>query len=147
VVRLPPVSWRYVAFSALTMFGIATFGLLGYHLTTLGLLDAAVVYAVAPPLALATSVTLTVAGALVWGAALGVQESTHAGGDRRSGAGRTAGQRQPASSPPPTGPAWAGGGAVLGLLYQTSYAAIVGFVAVTQVAALVTLATVRRPRR
>jgi MFS-type transporter involved in bile tolerance (Atg22 family) len=179
--RLPAVFWRYAGFSALTMAGFATFGVVGYHLATRGLVAAAavpVVYAVAmaadaaaaagtgyaydrwgvpvlavlplsaaavPALAFTASAPVAVAGAVVWGAALGVQESTMRAvvadlvpaARRASAFGIFAGVY---------GAAWAAGGILVGLLYEVSYAAVVGFVAVAQAAALALLATIHGRR-
>jgi MFS family permease len=41
--KLPPAFWRYAAFTALTMAGYATFGLIGYHLSSQGLVAEAAV--------------------------------------------------------------------------------------------------------
>lgn len=109
---LPAAFWRYAAFTAATMAGFATFGVVGFHLVRGGLVPAAavpVVYAgamavdalaalvtgwlydsfgprtllVLPALAALTPVLaftnlawLAILGALLWGAAVGVQEST-----------------------------------------------------------------------
>jgi MFS family permease len=178
-VRLPAVFWRYAAFSALTMTGFATFGLLGYHLATRSLVSPAtvpVVYAAAmavdavaaaatgfaydrwgvpvlavlplltaavPALAFAAATPAAITGGLLWGAAMGTQESTMRAviadlvpADRRATAyGMFAATY---------GLAWAAGGVAIGVLYQVSYAATIGFVAVAQAAALAVLATVRR---
>ncbi len=110
--QLPVAFWRYCGFTALTMTGFATFGLVSFHLVTHGLLPAAavpVLYAAAmgadalaalasgwcydrfggnvvlalPILSAAVavfafsgSVAAVVVGALLWGAAVGIQEST-----------------------------------------------------------------------
>ncbi|MGW2718712.1 MFS transporter [Streptomyces sp. NPDC001492] len=110
--RLPRTFWVYAAFTAATLAGFATFGVLSYHLVQRQLLPTAavpVLYAAAmgvdalaalatgwaydrygartlavlpvlaagvPLLAFTDTVALTVAGALLWGAAMGVQEST-----------------------------------------------------------------------
>ena len=104
---LPPQFWRYAAFTSLTMAGFATFGLIGYHLSSRNLVPDSVVpviyavvmaidavaalvtgqlfdrrglavMAVLPVLARAGTclaftgnVVTAIAGALVWGAALG----------------------------------------------------------------------------
>ncbi|RPF31372.1 MFS transporter [Streptomyces sp. TLI_185] len=110
--RLPRTFWVYAAFTAATLAGFATFGVLSYHLVERHLLPTAavpVLYAAAmgvdalaalatgwaydrygartlavlpvlavgvPLLAFTDTVALTVAGTLLWGAAMGVQEST-----------------------------------------------------------------------
>ncbi|MFF4800653.1 MFS transporter [Streptomyces sp. NPDC001351] len=109
---LPRAFWVYAAFTAATLAGFATFGVLSYHLVQRHLLPTAavpVLYAAAmgvdalaalatgwaydrygartlavlpvlaagvPLLAFTDTVALTVAGTLLWGAAMGVQEST-----------------------------------------------------------------------
>ncbi|GAA3775810.1 MFS transporter [Streptomyces coacervatus] len=110
--RLPRAFWAYAAFTAATLAGFATFGVLSYHLVQRHLLPTAavpVLYAAAmgvdalaalatgwaydrhgartlavlpvlaagvPLLAFTDTVAAAVAGALLWGAAMGVQEST-----------------------------------------------------------------------
>jgi MFS family permease len=41
--KLPPAFWRYAAFSALTMCGFATFGVLSFHLATRGIVPIALI--------------------------------------------------------------------------------------------------------
>ncbi|SFE46586.1 Major Facilitator Superfamily protein [Actinacidiphila alni] len=110
--RLPREFWSYAAFTAATLTGFATFGVLSYHLVQRHLVPTAgvpVLYAAAmgadalaalgtgwaydrvgprtlavlpllaavvPVLAFTNTVALVVIGALLWGAAMGVQEST-----------------------------------------------------------------------
>lgn len=110
--HLPRAFWLYATFTALTMSGFTTFGLLSFHFVELGNASIAlvpIVYAVAmavdavaalisgrwydrvglrglvvvpiiaaliPWLGFAGSLPWIVAGMLLWGAALGVQEST-----------------------------------------------------------------------
>jgi len=109
---LPPTFWLYASFSAATMFGFATWGVLAYHLVArdvvsegmvpvlyAGAMGAAALTAVAsgraydrvgmrglvvlpalgvlvPLLSFRTSVWAVVAGAVVWGAAMGIHDST-----------------------------------------------------------------------
>ena len=109
---LPRAFWIYAAFTALTMAGFATFGLLSFHLAEMGSVSVAVVpvvYAVAmgvdavaalisgrwydrigirglvvlpvlaaviPWLGFSSSTPLVIAGMLVWGIVIGIQEST-----------------------------------------------------------------------
>src|SRR6266540_2082181 len=161
--RLPAAFWTYAAFTALTMVAFPTFGLLGYHLAARHLVPAAavpLVYALAmavdvlvvlpvlvaavPPLAFAGSLPAVMAGAVVWGVALGVQESTMRAvvaelvpAARRGTAYGVFGAVY--------GLAWFAGGAALGVSYDRSVPVMVGAVAVVQVAALVLLlATTRR---
>ena len=179
--RLPRAFWVYAGFTAATMAGFATFGVLSFHLVERHLLAPALVpvlYAAAmvtdalaalatgwfydragtralvvlpllaaavPPLAFTESVWPAVAGALVWGAALGVQESTLRAvvadlvpGPRRATAyGIFAGV---------LGAATLGGGALTGALYGYSVPVLIGTVAAIQAAALVLLAATRRRR-
>jgi MFS family permease len=172
--RLPGRFWRYAAFSAATMAGFATFGLLGYHLAVEGLVATAmvpVVYAAAmavdavaaavsglaydrwglpvvaalpvlaaavPVLGFTTTPAVAVGGVLVWGAAIGVQESTMRAavadlipaGRRATGYGVFAAV---------TGLAWAAGSTAVGALYQVSYTAVVVFCTVVQAIAVTLL--------
>ena len=176
--RIPRQFWMYAAFSSLTMFGYATFGLLSFHLVATGLLPPAVVpvlYAVAmavdavaalasgwlydkiglkvlialPLLAAAipwfgfsNHTALAVAGVLMWGAAMGVQEST---------------MRAAVSELAPTGRrgsaygiftacygiAWLAGSVLIGLLYERSIFALAVTLTVIQAAALAVFVIVR----
>lgn len=108
----PPKFWLYCGFTAVTMIGFATFGLLSFHMVTHGLLRPAmapVSYAAAMGadalaalgsgwsydrfgsrtlaalpilsasvvmLAFTSNVAMVIVGALLWGAAVGIQEST-----------------------------------------------------------------------
>ncbi|MGE2737557.1 MFS transporter [Mycolicibacterium vaccae] len=176
---LPRAFWVYSGFSALTMCGFATFGVLSFHQVTTGLLPVAAVpliYAAAmaadavaalvtgwrydrvgprilgwlpvlaalvPVLAFGDRVAMVVAGALVWGAAVGIQESTLRAvvadlvepGRRATAYGMYAAV---------IGAAAAVGGALTGFLYSQSITALIGVVAAIQVAALGLLPAVRR---
>ncbi len=179
---LPRAFWTYAAFTATTMTGFATFGLLSFHLVRQQLLPTAhvpVLYAAAmavdalgalgtgwlydrvgrrvlavlpvlaaavPPLAFADSVPLAVAGVLVWGAAMGVQESTLRAtvadlvepGRRATAYGVFAGV---------VGGASLAGGAMIGGLYSSyPVPVLVGVVAALQAGALVLLAVSWRRR-
>lgn len=180
--RLPRAFWVYAAFTAMTMAGFATFGVLAFHLVERHLVPAALVpvlYAAAmaadalaalatgwlydrvgpralvslpvlaaavPLLAFTGTVWPAVLGALLWGAAVGVQESTLRAvvadlvpGPRRATAyGVFAGV---------LGAATFGGGALTGALYGRSIPALIVTVAGIQAAALVSLAVtrIRRP--
>jgi MFS family permease len=180
--RLPGSFWAYAAFTALTMAGFATFGVLSFHLVTTGLLVAAVVplvYAGAqlvdavaallsgwgydalgpavlfslpvvaagiPLLAFSGTVWVAVAGCLLWGVALGIQESTMratvadlVGPGRRATAYGVFGAV--------VGVAAALGGVLAGSLYEVSITALVLVTAALQVLAVVVLAvTLRRAR-
>lgn len=180
--RLPRSFWVYAAFTAATMTGFATFGVLSYHLVRAQLLPVAavpVVYAAAmaadavaalatgwfydrcgartlavlpvlaaatPLLAFTTTAWLAVAGALLWGAAVGIQESTLRAtvadlvppGRRATAYGIFASV---------LGAATFIGGALTGLLYDYSIQTLAITVAAIQVAALVLLWATRTRRR
>jgi MFS family permease len=180
-VRLPRTFWVYAAFTAATLAGFATFGVLSYHLVERHLLPTAavpVLYAAAmgvdalaalatgwaydrygartlavlpvlaagvPLLAFTNTVALVVAGALLWGAAMGVQESTLRAtvadlvppGRRATAYGLFAGV---------VGGATLIGGILAGALYAHSVPALIIVTLVIQTLALVLLA-VARPGR
>lgn len=179
-VPLPRAFWEHAAFTALTMTGFSTFGLLSYHLVREHLVGTAavpLVYAAAmlvdggaavltgwgydrfgprvlvtlplvaatvPALAFTRSPWVAVAGALAWGAALGIQESTLratvadlVGPVRRATAYGVFGAV--------VGGAAAVGGALSGGLYEVSVPSLVGVTLLLQFAAfLVLLHTLRR---
>jgi MFS family permease len=172
--RLPAKFWLYCGFTALTMSGFATFGLLSFHMVTHGLLSAAavpVVYAGAmaagalaalasgwsydklgaktiaalPVLsamvvvfAFSGNVVLVVVGALLWGAAVGIQESTLRAvvADLVPSPRRASAYGVFAAG---LGAATAGGGALIGWLYDVSTGALVGVVVAIQAVALATM--------
>ncbi|WP_457945941.1 MFS transporter [Pseudarthrobacter sp. alpha12b] len=175
---MPRQYWLYAAFSSLTMFGYATFGLLSFHLVATGLLPPAVVpvlYAAAmgvdavaalvsgwlfdrvglkvllvlpvlaaavPWLGFSNNTALAVTGALVWGAAMGVQESTM----RAGVAGLAPAARRGSAYGMFTacyGLAWLAGSFLIGLLYEYSIPALAVTVTAVQVAAMVVFAVVR----
>ena len=110
--RLPRAFWLYAGFTATTMLGFATFGLISFHIVEANLLPAAVVpllyaavmvvdalaalatgwaydrfgprvlivlpivAATIPAFAFTDGILAAVAGSLLWGIALGIQEST-----------------------------------------------------------------------
>lgn len=170
----PREFWLYSAFTALTMCGFATFGVLSFHMATRAGVESAavaIVYAAAmvadavtalgigwaydrigarvlvalpvlaaavPVLAFRNALAWCVVGALVWGAAVGIQESTMravvadlVGPDRRA----TAYGIYAAAS----GVAAALGGTITGLLYEVSIPALIGVVVAIQAAALILL--------
>ncbi|TQJ92565.1 MFS transporter [Streptomyces sp. SLBN-31] len=179
--RLPRAFWTYAGFTAATTTGLATFGVLSYHLVERHLLTAAwvpVLYAAAMAVdavaALATgwlydrcgprvlialpvltagvvvlaftdTVAIAVAGSLVWGAAMGIQESTLRAtvadltprGRRATAYGLFAGV---------VGAASLAGGALTGGLYGYSIPALITVVAVIQVLAVVLLSVTRTGR-
>ncbi|MFD7160067.1 MFS transporter [Kribbella sp. NPDC059898] len=172
--RLPRAFWAYAAFTAATMSGFATFGVLSFHLVRENLLPVAavpVVYAAAmgvdalaalatgwlydrtgaktlavlpllgaatPLLVFTRTAWLAVAGALLWGAAVGVQESTLRAtvadlvpvGRRATAYGVFAGIM---------GVATLVGGALTGVLYDVSVPALVTTLIAIQAVALVLL--------
>ena len=179
-VPLPRAFWEYATFTALTMSGFATFGVLSFHLVTQHLVATAVVplvyaaaqvvdggaalltgwgydrfgpkvlaalplvTAVVPVLAFTESAAVAVAGALAWGVALGIQESTLratvadlVGPVRRATAYGVFGAV--------VGGAAALGGALSGGLYDVSIPLLIGVtVAVQAVALLVLVRLLRR---
>lgn len=176
--RMPRQFWMYAAFSSLTMFGYATFGLLSFHLVATGLLQpplVPVLYAVAmavdavaalasgwlydriglkvllalpvlaaavPWLGFSNNTTLAVAGVLLWGAAMGVQEST-----MRAAVAELAptGRRGSAYGifTACYGIAWLAGSALIGLLYEQSIFALAITLTMIQAAALAIFIAVR----
>ena len=175
---MPRQYWLCAAFSSLTMFGYATFGLLSFHVVGAGLLPPALVpvlYAAAmavdavaalasgwlfdrvglkvlialpvlaaavPWLGFSNNTALAVVGALVWGAAMGVQESTM----RAGVAGLAPVSRRGSAYGMFTacyGLAWLAGSFLIGLLYEQSILALALTVTAVQVAALVIFAVVR----
>ncbi|MGW7003638.1 MFS transporter [Streptomyces sp. NPDC054933] len=179
---LPRAFWLYAAFTGVTTCGLATFGVLSFHLVHRGLLPVAAVpvlyagvmladalsalatgwaydrfgpwslvtlpllTAAVPALAFTNSVALAVGGAVAWGAALGVQESTLLAtvadlvpvARRATAYGVFAGV---------IGAATLVGGVLTGALYGYSIRALIITVAATQTAALVLLAVARRSGR
>ncbi|MEU8122505.1 MFS transporter [Spirillospora sp. NPDC049024] len=168
------VFWRYAVFSAVTMAGFATFGLIGFHLVEADLLrpqavplvyaGAMAVDAVAAlatgrlfdrwglrvlvtlpvlagagtALAFAGSLFPVLAGAALWGAAMGVQESTM----RAAVADLVPAARRPTAYgafAAVYGTAWLVGGAALGALYGHAHAALVPVVLSVQAVALAAL--------
>lgn len=178
---LPGLFWRYCGFTALTMTGFTTFGLLSFHMVTRGLLPAsavAVLYAASmgadalaalasgwcydrfggrvlaalPVLAALTAVfafagniAAVVAGTLLWGAAVGIQESTV-----RAVVANLVGPARRATAygvfAAGMGAATAAGGALTGWLYDVSVPILVTTVCAIQLAALVLAVLLRLPR-
>ncbi|MCV7423908.1 MFS transporter [Mycobacterium yunnanensis] len=169
---LPTAFWAYSAFTATTMIGFATFGLLSFHMVSTGTLTAAavpLVYAAAmgadavaalasgwaydrlgaktllalpvlsaaiPALAFADGEGLVICGALLWGAAVGIQESTLRAvvAELVPPARRATAYGVFAAS---LGAATAVGGALTGWLYEVSLDALVVTVAAIQVTAVI----------
>ena len=177
--RLPRQFWVYAGFSAATMLGFATWGVLAYHLVRRHVVPGAAVpllYAAAmgtaalaalafgriydrhgfrglaalPPLAaivpvlsFSTSVGAVVAGAIVWGAAMGVHDSTmraavtHLVPRDRRGAGY-------GTFTAVYGLAWLAGSAGIGALYDVNLTAVVVAVIGVQVVAMALLVPLLR---
>jgi MFS family permease len=167
-----PRFWLYSAFTALSMAGFATFGVLGYHLEVRHVVPAAqipIIYALAmgaaalgslasgraydlvglrvlvaapllgaavPALSFSTTPALVWIGGAVWGAAMGIHESTlrAAVADLVPAARRGAGY---GTFTAVYGLAWLAGGTTIGALYGQSIAAAVWFSVALQAAALV----------
>ncbi len=164
---LPRAFWIYCGFTATTMVGFATFGVLSFHMVTRGLLPAAgvpIIYAAAmaadaiaalgsgwlydrigaktlialpvlgaavPMLAFADNLVAVVVGAMLWGAAVGIQESTL----RAVVADLVAPPRRATAYgvfAAGLGAATAAGGALTGWLYDTSIPALITTMAVIQ---------------
>ncbi len=181
--RYPAAFWVYSGFTALTMTGYATFGLLSFHMVEAGvlavpwvplvyaavmlidalvalgtgwlfdrvgprvLLGLPVLCAAVPVLAFTESVAGVIAGALLWGAALGIQESTL----RATIAGLVPRARRASAYgvyAAVLGVAAAIGGALAGWLYGLSIPALIVVTVAIQAAALLALALfLRRERR
>ena len=173
--------WAYTAFTAMTMLGYATFGVLSYHLQVRHIVPEPlipVLYAVAmgvaalaalasgaiydriglrglvvlPVLAAAvaflsysSSVALVCVGAVMWGAAMGVHESTMraAVADMVPAARRGVGF---GTFTAVYGLAWLAGGTILGALYGYSISALITFTILTQALALVLFVPLLRAR-
>ena len=170
--RLPRAFWIYAGFSAATITGFATFGLISFHMVEAGIIAPAVVplvyaavmlvdalvalgtgwiydrigpgvllalpilCAAIPALAFADASWAVIAGALLWGAALGIQESTLRAtiADLIPRSHRATAYGIYAAI---LGVAAAAGGALAGLLYTQSLAALVVVTALIQAGALV----------
>ena len=179
---LPRSFWAYSSFSAATMVGFTTFGVLSFHQVSEGIVAVAVVpviYAAAmaadavaalvtgwaydrigavvlgalpvlaalvPVLAFTDRIALVVAGAVVWGAAVGIQESTLRAvvADLVEPARRATAYGVYAAV---IGVAAAVGGALTGFLYSVSVMLLIAVVLTVQVAAMATLPLVRRQTR
>jgi MFS family permease len=171
VAALPRRFWLYCAFTAASMVGFATFGVLSYHLQVRhvlppalipvtysaamaaaalaalgsgrlydrmglrGLVIAVPLTAIVPVLSFSTNSACVWLGAVVWGAVVGIHESTlrAAVADMVPGArlGTAYGIFAAAY-----GLAWLVGSTVIGALYGYSVAAIVYFVIATQIVAV-----------
>jgi MFS family permease len=169
--RLPAAFWAYSAFTATTMIGFSTFGVLSFHMVTEGIVPAAavpliyaaamgadavaalgsgwaydrigaktlvalpIVSALVPVVAFGNEVWLVVTGALLWGAAVGIQESTL----RAVVADLVAPPRRATAYgifAAGLGVATATGGALTGWLYDRSTTALIVTVVIVQIAAV-----------
>lgn len=172
IAALPARFWRYTAFTAVSMTGFATFGVLSYHLQVRHVLPTALIpvtYAAAmgaaaiaalasghlydrvglrgliialplgaavPFLSFSTSAVLVWAGAIIWGAAMGIHESTM----RAAVADLVPASRRGTSYgifAGAYGLAWLAGSTLIGALYSHSLTALIVFVALTQLAAFI----------
>ncbi len=176
VARLPRAFWLYAAFTATTMLGFATFGLISFHIVEAQLMpppavpllyagvmivDALaalatgwaydwfgprvllvlpVVAATVPALAFADGLAAAIAGSLLWGIALGIQESTL----RATVADLTDARRRSTAYgvfAAVVGVATAAGGAVAGALYDVALPLLVVVTVAVQVLAVALLLT------
>ena len=176
---LPRAFWVYAGFSAATMLGFTTFGVLSFHLVERRIVTVAlvpVIYATAmaadavaalatgwmydrrgarvlvalpllaalvPVFAFQDAVIAVVIGAVLWGSAVGIQESTLRAvvADLVEPARRATAYGMYAAV---IGVAAAAGGALTGLLYSQSVGALIAVVIAIQVASLSVLPAVRR---
>ena len=176
---LPRAFWVYAGFSAATMVGFTTFGVLSFHLVERRIVTVAlvpVIYATAmaadavaalatgwmydrrgarvlvalpllaalvPVFAFQDAVIAVVIGAVLWGSAVGIQESTLRAvvADLVEPARRATAYGMYAAV---IGVAAAAGGALTGLLYSKSVGALIAVVIAIQVASLSVLPAVRR---
>ena len=171
-VPLPARFWWYSAFTAVSMFGFSTFGVISYHLEVQKVLPSALIpvtYAVSmgaaalaalasgalydriglrgllialpltaavPFLSFTATPALVWAGSVVWGAALGIHESTlrAAVADLVPAARRGTGYGIFTAI---YGLAWLAGSTIIGALYTASYTGLITFTIGTQVVALI----------
>nr|WP_285289317.1 MFS transporter [Arthrobacter sp. ISL-48] len=169
---LPARFWWYSAFTAVSMFGFSTFGVISYHLEVQkvmpsalipvtyavsmgaaalaalasgalydrtglrGLLIALPLTAAVPFLSFTTTPALVWAGAVVWGAALGIHESTlrAAVADLLPAARRGTGYGIFTAI---YGIAWLAGSTIIGALYSASLTGLMVFTVTTQFVALI----------
>jgi MFS family permease len=179
-VPLPARFWWYSAFTAVSMFGFSTFGVISYHLEVQkvmpsalipvtyavsmgaaalaalasgalydriglrGLLIALPLTAAVPFLSFTTAPGLVWTGAVVWGAALGIHESTlrAAVADLVPSARRGTGYGIFTAI---YGIAWLAGSTIIGALYSASLSGLVIFTVVTQLAALIAFLPLLKP--
>jgi MFS family permease len=179
-VPLPARFWWYSAFTAVSMFGFSTFGVISYHLEVQkvmpsalipvtyavsmgaaalaalasgalydriglrGLLIALPLTAAVPFLSFTTTPGLVWAGAVVWGAALGIHESTlrAAVADLVPTARRGTGYGIFTAI---YGLAWLAGSTIIGALYSASLTGLIVFTVATQLVALIAFIPLLKP--
>ncbi len=180
--KLPRAFWLYSAFTATTMLGFATFGVISFHIAKTGLLPAPaipllyagvmvvdalaalatgwaydrfgprvlivlpVIAATIPALAFAGSLAAVVTGSLLWGVALGVQESTL----RATVADLVDSRRRSTAYglfAAVIGVATAAGGTLAGALYGVSLPALIIVTVAVQAAAIALFLVTRLARR
>jgi MFS family permease len=179
-VPLPARFWWYSAFTAVSMFGFSTFGVISYHLEVQkvmpsalipvtyavsmgaaalaalasgalydriglrGLLIALPLTAAVPFLSFSTTPGLVWAGAAVWGAALGIHESTlrAAVADLVPSARRGTGYGIFTAI---YGLAWLAGSTIIGALYSASLTGLIIFTVITQLVALIAFIPLLKP--
>jgi MFS family permease len=177
---LPARFWWYSAFTAISMFGFSTFGVISYHLEVQkvmpsalipvtyavsmgaaalaalasgalydrvglrGLLIALPLTAAVPFLSFTTTPSLVWAGAVVWGAALGIHESTlrAAVADLVPAATRGTGYGIFTAI---YGIAWLAGSTIIGALYSASLTGLIIFTIATQLVALIAFIPLIKP--
>jgi MFS family permease len=179
-VHLPARFWWYSAFTAVSMFGFSTFGVISYHLEVQkvmpsalipvtyavsmgaaalaalasgalydriglrGLLIALPLTAAVPFLSFTTTPGLVWAGAVVWGVALGIHESTlrAAVADLVPTARRGTGYGIFTAI---YGLAWLAGSTIIGALYSASLTGLIVFTVATQLVALIAFIPLLKP--
>ncbi|MFM9878238.1 MAG: MFS transporter [Rhodoglobus sp.] len=181
-VRLPRPFWLYAAFTATTVVGFATFGVISFHIVEAGLLEpvwvpvlyagvmvvdalaalatgwaydrygARVLFALplvaasVPVFAFGSTTSAVIVGSLLWGMALGIQESTL----RATVADLIPTHRRSTAYgvfAAVVGVTTAGGGALAGALYDVSLPLLVGLTVGIQVVAALLLLVVTRSVR
>lgn len=179
-VPLPARFWWYSAFTAVSMFGFSTFGVVSYHLEVQNVMPSALIpvtYAVSmgsaalaalasgalydriglrgllialpltaavPFLSFSTAPVLVWAGAVVWGAALGIHESTlrAAVADLVPAATRGTGYGIFTAI---YGLAWLAGSTIIGALYSASFTGLATFTVASQLVALIAFIPLLKP--
>jgi MFS family permease len=172
-VPLPARFWWYSAFTAVSMFGFSTFGVISYHLEVQNVIPSALIpvsYAVSmgaaalaalasgalydriglrgllialpltaavPFLSFSNTPVLVWVGALVWGAALGIHEST-----LRAAVADLAGYGIFTAI---YGIAWLAGSTIIGALYSASLTGLIIFTVASQLVALVAFIPLLKP--